>query len=58
MKNKWFVFGALGIAVAVFASFSLQKKEVDPQPVVEVTQPKEKLEENKTDLSAFFYSTA
>ena len=54
MKNKWFVFGALGIAVAVFASFSLQKKEVDPQPVVEVTQPKEKLEENKTDLSAFF----
>ncbi len=54
MKNKWFVFGTLGIAVAVLALFFLQKKEAAPPPVAEVIQPKEQLDEGKADLSALF----
>jgi protein-disulfide isomerase len=54
MKNKWFVFGTLGIAVAVFAVFFLQKNEKTTPPVVEVTQPKEQFGGSTTDMSAFF----
>lgn len=54
MRNKWFVFGALGIAIAIFAVFSL-KKNKEPAPVaVQVSQPTEESRVSNPDLSGVF----
>ena len=54
MKNKWFVFGTLGIAIAIFAILLSQKKEVPPSPAMPVTPPSDVGKEAKSALSEAF----
>jgi protein-disulfide isomerase len=54
MKNKWFVFGVLGSAIALFAVFFLQNRV----PSAPVAAPPQQIQttgvENKADLASAF----
>ncbi len=54
MKNKWFVFGTLGIAIAVFAFLFLQKNEQPTTSTVQIGQLPQDSTEDKSDQSAAF----
>jgi len=54
MKNKWFVFGTLGIAVAVLSVFFFQEKEVPPLTDLPITPPSEEAETSESALSDIF----
>ena len=52
MKNSWFVFGAVGIAVAIFAFLSLSKKDKPAPAVVQSTSQPEDSQSAKSDMSS------
>ena len=54
MKNKWFVFGALGLAVAVFIVLSMRKEKQPEPPIESPKQVSSEGPDQKADLSANF----
>lgn len=54
MKNKWFVFGVLGLAIALFAVFWLQKGEQSTAVVAPPKQIQTTEVESNADLTSAF----
>lgn len=54
MKNKWFVFGVLGMAFAIFAVLLLKENEKPVPAAVQVPQPTVGTSESKSELSGAF----
>ena len=50
----WFVFGALGIAVAIFVFLLTQKKDVTPPSEVQSSRPSVEVKEARSSLSEIF----